>query len=80
MGKWVSLENATMIQIQDTFENGNPDIVLKTVMGFDIKKNSFYNFDSRKYFKLRIVVLVVLNKTLVIVLAIDFYSGYGLGS
>ena len=30
------LENATMIQIQDMFENGKPDIVLKTVKGFHI--------------------------------------------
>ena len=37
-----------MIQIQDMFENGKPDIVLKTVKGFNIKKNSFYNFDFRK--------------------------------
>ena len=37
----------TMISIQDMFENGKPDIVLKTVKGFNIK-NSFYNFDSRK--------------------------------
>ena len=29
----VCLENATMVQIQDMFENGNPDIVLKTVKG-----------------------------------------------
>ena len=27
----VCLENATMIQIQDMFENEKPDIVLKTV-------------------------------------------------
>ena len=35
------LENATMIQIQDMFENGKPDIVLKMV-----------NFDFRKEFKI----------------------------
>ena len=27
-----------MIQIQDMFENGKPDIVLKTVKGFHIRK------------------------------------------
>ena len=41
-------KNATMIQIQDMFENGKQDIVVKTVKGFNIK-NSFYNFNSRKY-------------------------------
>ena len=33
----VCLENATVFQIQDMFENGKPDIVLKTVKRFDIK-------------------------------------------
>ena len=28
----VCLENATMISIQDMFENGKPDIVLKTII------------------------------------------------
>ena len=79
-GKCVSLENATMIQIQDIFENGKPDIVLKTVMGFDIKRTPFLTLIPENSFKLRIVVLVMLNKMLVIVLTIDFYSGYGLGS
>ena len=69
-----------MIQIQDIFENGKPDIVLKTVMGFDIKRTSFLTLIPENCFKLRIVVLVMLNKMLVIVLTIDFYSGYGLGS
>ena len=32
------LVNATMIQIQDMFQNGKPDIVLKTVKGFKIKE------------------------------------------
>ena len=32
--KKTTLENETMIQIQDMFENGKPDIVLKTVKGF----------------------------------------------
>ena len=43
----VGLENATLIQIQDMFENGKPGIVLKTVKGFNTK-HSFYNFDLRK--------------------------------
>ena len=32
------LENATMIKIQDMFENGKPDVVLKMVEGFNVKK------------------------------------------
>ena len=32
----VSLENAKMFKIQDMFENGKPDIVLKTVKGFNL--------------------------------------------
>ena len=43
------LEIATMFQIQDMFENGTPDIVLKTVKRFNIK-NSFYNFDLKKVY------------------------------
>ena len=31
----------TMVQIQDMFENGKPDIVLKTVKGFDMKITAF---------------------------------------
>ena len=31
------LENATKFQIQDKFENGKPDIVLKTVKRFNIR-------------------------------------------
>ena len=79
-GKWVCLENATMIQIQDMLENGKPNIVLKTVMGFNIKSTPFITLIPENSFKLRIVVLVMLNKMLVIVLTTDFYSGYGLGS
>ena len=44
------------------------------------EKNSYYNFDFKKSFKLGIVVLVMLNKILVTVFIIDFYSGYGPGS
>ena len=61
-----------MIQIQDIFENGKSDIVLKTVKGF---KSSFYNFYFRKKsFKLVILLLVILIKMLVLVFIIDFYS------
>ena len=35
------LGNATMIQIQDMFENKKTDIVLKTVKGFIIKRTPF---------------------------------------
>ena len=31
------LENATKFHIQDMFENGKPDIILKMVKRFDIK-------------------------------------------
>jgi len=34
-GKRVLSRNATMFQIQDMFENGKPDNVLKTVKRFD---------------------------------------------
>ena len=47
-GKGVCLENATMFQIQDVFENLKPDIVLKTVKRFNIK-NSYFNFDLKKF-------------------------------
>ena len=68
-----------MFQIQNMFENGKPDLVLKTVKRFDIK-NWTINFNFKKSFKLRIVVLVMLNKMLVIVFTIDFYSRYWLES
>ena len=61
-----------MIQIQDMFENWKPDIVLKTVKGFYIKRNPFLILIPENSFKLGIVVLVMLNKMLVIVLIIDF--------
>ena len=51
-------------------ENGKPDIVLKTVKGFNIKRTPFIIQESS--FKLGIVVLVMLKKLLVIVLIIDF--------
>ena len=40
-GSGFCLENATMIQIQNMFENGKPDIVLKTIKGFNIKRTLF---------------------------------------
>ena len=57
-------ENATRIQIQDMFENGKPNIVLKTVEGFN---TTFIILIPENSFKLGIVVLVMLNNMLVIV-------------
>ena len=38
-GKWVlSRKRDNMFQIQDMFENGKPDIVLKSVERFNIKR------------------------------------------
>ena len=77
------------------FENGKPDIVLKRVNCFDIKRTPFIiicfliihsekcigaELLPENIFLLGIVVLYMINKTLVIVLIIDFYSGYGPGS
>jgi len=55
------LENATMIQIQDIFENGKPDIVLKMVVGFNIQRTPFIILIPENSLKSRIVVLVVHN-------------------
>ena len=38
-----------MFQIKDMFENGKPNIVLKEIY---FKKNSYYNFDFNKKFKI----------------------------
>ena len=57
----VCLENATLIQIQDMFENGKPDIVLKTVKGFNIKRTHYIILISENSFKMRIVAIVMLN-------------------
>ena len=73
------LENATMIQIQDMFENGKPDIVLKTVKGSIIKKTPVIILISERSLNLGIVVLVMLNKMLVIVFTINFNCRYGTG-
>ena len=69
-----------MIQIQDMFENGKPDIVLKTFKGFNLKKTPFIILIPENSLKLGIVVFVMLNKMLVIDLIIDFYSRFGPGS
>ena len=63
------LENATMFQIQDIFENGKPNIVSFPFIILILKS-----------LKLGIVVLVMFNKMLVIVFTIDFYSEYVPGS
>ena len=49
------------------FEIGKPDIVLKRVTGFNIKRKSFKIFISENSLKLGIVVLVMLDKMLVLV-------------
>ena len=61
-----------MIQIQNMFENGKFDIVLKTVKGINIKRTPFIILIQESSLKLGIVVLVMLKKMLVIVLIIDF--------
>ena len=53
-------EKAKMIKIQDMFENGKPDIVLKTVKGFNIERTPFIILIPENSFKLEIVVLVML--------------------
>ena len=60
------------------FENGKPDIVLKKVKIFNIKR-THYKFDLKKSLKLGIVVLVMFDKMLVIVFIIHFYSVLELG-
>ena len=55
-----SLENAKMFKIQDMFENGKPDIVLKTVKGFNIERTPFIILIPENSFKLGSVVLVML--------------------
>ena len=62
------------------FEKEKPEIVLKTVKRFNIKRTLVIIFTSKEVFKLGIVVLVMSNKMLVIFFIIDFYSGYGPGS
>ena len=43
------LENATMFQIQDMFENGKPVIVLKTAKRFNIKRTPLIIFILKKF-------------------------------
>jgi len=66
-------ENATMFQIQDMFENGKPNFVLKTVKRFNVKRTPIIILICKKSLKLGIVVLVMFNKILVIVFIIDFF-------
>ena len=58
------------------FENGNPDIVLKTAKRFNIIRTPIMILIQKKF---KIVVLVMFNKMLVIVFIIDFYSGIWAG-
>ena len=77
---FVSKTRHAMFQIQEVFENGEPDIVLKTVKGFNIKRTLFIILISENNFKLGIVVFVMLNKMLVIDLTFGFYFQYRLES
>ena len=65
-----------MIQIQDMFKKGKPDIVLKTVNRFNIKTTPCKILLSENSLKLGIVVLVMLNKMLVIEFIFNFYTRY----
>ena len=69
-----------MFQIQEMFENGKPNIVLKMVKRYTIKRTPIIIFIFKKSLKFGIVVLDMLNKMLVIVFIIDVYYGYGPGS
>ena len=69
-----------MIQIKEMSENGKPNIVLKTVKGFNIKITPFIILILENSFKLGIAVLFMLNKMLVIVFINDFYCRYEPGS
>ena len=75
----VDLTRNAEISIEGMFENGKPDIVLKTVKGFNKKRNLIIILIPENYFKWGIFALVMLNKMLVIVFTINFYSQYGLG-
>ena len=55
-----------MIQIQDIFQNGKPDIFLITIKGLNIKRTPFIILSPENSFKLGIVVHGMLNKMLVI--------------
>ena len=66
-----------MIQIQEMFENGKSDNVLKAVKSFNINITPFIILISKKSLKLGIVVLVMLNKVLVIVFFSTFILDMG---
>ena len=74
------LENATMFQIQDMFENGKPKIVLKMVKSLNIKITPTIILILKNSLKLGIVALVKFDKMSVIVFIIDFYSGFWPGT
>ena len=71
--KAIFSKNIHQIQIQDIFENGKPEIFLKTVKRFNIKRTHIINLIPKKSLKLRIVVLFMFNKMLVTVFTIDIY-------
>ena len=71
------LENDTMFQIQDMFENGKLNIVLKTVKSFNIKRTPIIILIFKKSLKLGIFVLVMFNKILVIVFIMTFTLDLG---
>ena len=77
---FVSKTRHAMFQIQEVFENWKPDIVLKTVKGFYIKRNPFLILIPDNSFKLGIVVFLMLNKMLNIDLTFGFYFQYRLES
>ena len=81
MGKWgLSRKRDNVLNSGYVFENGKPDIVFKTVKGFNIKRTPFIILILENSFKLGIVALVGFNTMLVMVFIIDFYSQYGSGS
>ena len=69
-GKWV---------LSRKRKHGKPNIVLKTVKGFNKKRNLIIILILKKSLKLGIVIFVMFNTMLVIVFIINFYSGYGPG-
>ena len=51
------LENATMIQTMNKFENGKPDTALKTVKGFNIERTPFIILISENSLNLKLLSL-----------------------
>ena len=81
IGNWgLSSKRDNVLNSGYVFENGKPDIVFKTVKGFNIKRTPFIILILENSFKLGIVALVGFNTMLVMVFIIDFYSQYGSGS